>query len=129
MVRRCPDSGTVRGGSVVAYMGRTTRVQVGWFAQVIGRVVDACLALHIKRSKVVAPVFVLILTIGVIAAVWLLVGRASVSREAQLQVSAMRLSLADLQAAPFSADPALGGSAAATRVRESRPTSGRSRRV
>jgi two-component system cell cycle response regulator len=71
----------------------------------------------IKRSKLVAPVLVLILTIAAIAAVWLLVGRASSSREAQLQVSALRLSLADLQSAPFGADPALGGSAAVTRAR------------
>lgn len=48
------------------------------------------------------------LTIGAIAAVWLLVERASSSRAAQLQVAAMRLSLANLQSAPFSADLSAG---------------------
>jgi diguanylate cyclase (GGDEF)-like protein len=67
--------------------------------------------LHIKRSKLLAPVAVLILTVSAIAAVWLLVGRNDLSRDAQLQVSAMTLSLADLQSAPFNADPAAGGSA------------------
>jgi diguanylate cyclase (GGDEF)-like protein len=73
--------------------------------------------LHVTRSKLLAPVVVLILTISAIAGVWLLVGRASSSRVAQLQVSSMRLSLADLQSAPFNADPAAGGSAAAIQAR------------
>jgi diguanylate cyclase (GGDEF)-like protein len=64
-----------------------------------------------------APAVVLILTISSIAAVWLLVDRASSSRVAQLQVSSMTLSLADLQSAPFNADPAAGGSATAIRAR------------
>jgi diguanylate cyclase (GGDEF)-like protein len=72
--------------------------------------------LHVNRSKLLAPVIVLILTIGAIASVWLLVGSASSSREAQLQVAAMRLSVADLGNAPFSADPSTGGSAAAARA-------------
>jgi diguanylate cyclase (GGDEF)-like protein len=63
-----------------------------------------------KRSKLLAPVVVLVLTLTAIAAVWLLVDQSSSSREAQLQVSSMRISLANLQSAPFSADPALGGS-------------------
>jgi hypothetical protein len=42
----------------------------------------------VRRSKLLAPAVVLILTISAIAAVWLLVGRASSSREAQLEVSA-----------------------------------------
>jgi HD-GYP domain-containing protein (c-di-GMP phosphodiesterase class II) len=58
---------------------------------------------------------VLILTIGAISSVWLLVGRASASREAQLQVASMRLALANLQSAPFSADPR-AGSATASRA-------------
>jgi diguanylate cyclase (GGDEF)-like protein len=72
--------------------------------------------LHVNRSKLLAPVIVLMLTIGAIASVWLLVGRASSSREAQLQVAAMRLSVADLGNAPFSADPRTGGSPAAARA-------------
>jgi diguanylate cyclase (GGDEF)-like protein len=71
---------------------------------------------HIKRSKLLAPVAVLILTVSAIAAVWLLVGRNDLSRDAQLQVSSMTLSLADLQSAPFNADPAAGGSATAIQV-------------
>jgi diguanylate cyclase (GGDEF)-like protein len=58
-----------------------------------------------------------ILTVSAIAAVWLLVGRASSSRVAQLQVSSVMLSVADLQSAPFNADPAAGGSATASRAR------------
>jgi diguanylate cyclase (GGDEF)-like protein len=72
---------------------------------------------NIMRSKLLAPVVVLIVTAGAIAAVWLLVGRASSSRVAQLQVSSLRLSLADLQSAPFSADPTAGGSAKASQAR------------
>ena len=71
--------------------------------------------MHIFRSKLVAPLAVLILTIGAIAAVWLLVDRASESREAQLRVATMKLSLANLGDAPFSADPSSGGSAAVSR--------------
>jgi diguanylate cyclase (GGDEF)-like protein len=72
---------------------------------------------NMKRSQLLAPVVVLILTISAIAAVWLLVERASSSRVAQLQVSAMKLSAADFLAAPFSADPATGGSPTASRTR------------
>jgi diguanylate cyclase (GGDEF)-like protein len=72
--------------------------------------------MYVTRSKLVAPVVVLILTISAIAAVWLLVGRSSSGREAQLEVSAQKLSLADLQSAPFNADPAAGGSATAIRA-------------
>ena len=71
----------------------------------------------LTRSKLLAPTVVLILTISAIAAVWLLVDRASSSRVAQLRVSSMTLSLADLQSAPFNADPAAGGSAPAIRAR------------
>jgi diguanylate cyclase (GGDEF)-like protein len=72
---------------------------------------------HIKRSKLLAPVVVLILTISAIAGVWLLVGRASSSRVAQLQVSSLRLSLADLQSPPFNADPTAGGSPSASEAK------------
>jgi diguanylate cyclase (GGDEF)-like protein len=65
----------------------------------------------IKRSKLMAPAVVLLLTIGAIAAVWGLVGRAYASHRAELQVSSLSLSLADLQSAPFNADRAAGGSA------------------
>jgi diguanylate cyclase (GGDEF)-like protein len=71
---------------------------------------------HIDRSRLLAPVVVLFLTVGAIAAVWLLVERGSSSREAQLQVASIRLSLADLQSAPFNADPSAGGSATAARA-------------
>jgi len=72
---------------------------------------------HIKRSKLLAPVAVLIVTVSMIAAVWLLVGRNDSSRDAQLQASSLTLSLADLQSAPFNADPAAGGSATAIQAR------------
>jgi GGDEF domain-containing protein len=71
--------------------------------------------LRIYRSKLLAPALVLCLTVGAIAAVWLLVGRASASREAQLRIASMTLSLAGLGNAPFNADPRAGGSAAASR--------------
>jgi diguanylate cyclase (GGDEF)-like protein len=70
-----------------------------------------------QRSKLLPPIAVLILTISAIAAVWLLVGRNDSSRDAQLKVSSMTLSLADLQSAPFNADPAAGGSATAIQAR------------
>jgi diguanylate cyclase (GGDEF)-like protein len=73
--------------------------------------------MHIKRSKFVAPVVVLMLTIAAIATVWLLVGRADSSRAAQLQVSSSTRSLSDLQTAPYDADPATGGSATVSRAR------------
>jgi len=47
----------------------------------------------------------------------MLLDTASSSREAQLRVASMRLTFADLGDAPFNADPASGGNAAATRVR------------
>jgi diguanylate cyclase (GGDEF)-like protein len=71
--------------------------------------------LHVNRSKLLAPAIVLCLTVGAIAAVLLLVGRASSSREAQLHTASMTLSLARLGDAPFSADPSAGGSAIASR--------------
>jgi diguanylate cyclase (GGDEF)-like protein len=73
--------------------------------------------MHIKRSKFVAPVVVLVLTIAAIATVWVLVGRADSSRAAQLQVGSATLSLSDLQTAPYDADPATGGSAAASQAK------------
>jgi diguanylate cyclase (GGDEF)-like protein len=66
---------------------------------------------YITRSRLLAPLAVLILTVAAIAATWLLVDRASSSRQAQLQVASMKLSLANLQNAPFNADPGAGGSA------------------
>jgi diguanylate cyclase (GGDEF)-like protein len=71
--------------------------------------------LQIHRSKLLAPVIVLILTVGAITAVWLLVARASSSDEAQLRVASMKLSLSGLGNAPFSADPSAGGSPTVSR--------------
>jgi diguanylate cyclase (GGDEF)-like protein len=72
-----------------------------------------------KRSKLVPPVMVLILTLGAIAAVWLLVERSDAGRRAQLQITSLTLSVSDLQSAPFSADPLAGGTgpAALARIR------------
>ena len=66
----------------------------------------------IKRSKLMAPAVVLLLTVGSIAGVWGLLGRTNASHQAELQVSSLILSVADLQSAPFNADRAAGGSAA-----------------
>src|ERR1700733_8661806 len=73
-----------------------------------------------RRSKLVAPLVVLVLTIGAIAAVWGLVGGAGSSHAAELRVGAMALSLADLQNAPFDADPAEGGAAVSPRISKAR---------
>jgi diguanylate cyclase (GGDEF)-like protein len=69
---------------------------------------------HVKRATLLTPVVVLILTIGSIAGVWLLQGRGTASRGAQLQVNSLRLTLAGLQSAPFNADPLSGGSPSAS---------------
>jgi diguanylate cyclase (GGDEF)-like protein len=69
-----------------------------------------------RRSTLLAPVVALILTITAIAAVWLLVGQASSSRGAQLQVSSLTLSLSELGIVPFTADPASGGSPSASQA-------------
>ena len=72
--------------------------------------------MHLNRSKLLAPLVVLVLTAAAIASVWVLVGRAKNSREAQLQVSGMKVALANLQGAPFDADPRSGGSLANVQV-------------
>jgi hypothetical protein len=72
---------------------------------------------NMKRSKVLVLVVALILTVSAITAVWLLVGKASSSRVAQLQAASVRISLDDLQTAPFNADPAAGGSPTASLAR------------
>jgi diguanylate cyclase (GGDEF)-like protein len=70
-----------------------------------------------SRSKLLPPLAVLILTVGAIAAVWLLVARADSGRQDQLHITSLTLSLSDLETAPFDADPASGGSATATQLR------------
>lgn len=70
-----------------------------------------------KRPRLLAPVVALILTVSAIAGVWILVGRASASRVAELHASSMGLALADLQGAPFDADVATGGSPPASVIR------------
>jgi diguanylate cyclase (GGDEF)-like protein len=65
------------------------------------------------HSKLVAPLLVLMLTLGAIAGVWLLVQRVDSSRRAQVQVALMSASLSDLKTAPFNADPSAGGTSAA----------------
>src|ERR1019366_7182318 len=56
------------------------------------------------------------LTMSAVVAVWLIVQRDDSSREAQLQIGSLALSLADLQGAPFHADRTAGGSATAARA-------------
>jgi hypothetical protein len=72
---------------------------------------------NIRRSQLLVLVVALSLTVSAIAAVWLLVGKASSSRVAQLQAASVALALDDIQTAPFNADPAAGGSPTATLAR------------
>jgi signal transduction histidine kinase/ActR/RegA family two-component response regulator len=64
---------------------------------------------NIIRSKRLVPVAALLLTLGAIAGVWSVMARDNSSRQAQLRVGALTLALADLQSAPFNADPRAGG--------------------
>lgn len=57
-------------------------------------------------SKMLPPFVVLLLTAGAIFSVTLLVQRADSSRRAQLRVASLSLTVRDLEAAPFGADPA-----------------------
>jgi diguanylate cyclase (GGDEF)-like protein len=84
------------------------------FLQLGTRAVDVVIMYSKTRahSKLLAPLLVLVLTVGAIAAVWLLVQRVDSSRRAQVQVALMGASLSDLKTAPFSADPNAGGAAA-----------------
>jgi diguanylate cyclase (GGDEF)-like protein len=70
-----------------------------------------------KRSRLLAPVVVLMLTIFAIAGLWTLVGQASSRRVAELDVSSMGRTLYALQDAPFDADAAAGGSARSSAIR------------
>jgi len=73
----------------------------------------AQIVLHLLRAKLLAPVMVLVLTVGAIAAVWLLVDRASSSNGAEVQAGSLKLTLANLGDAPFRAEGAPGAAAAA----------------
>jgi diguanylate cyclase (GGDEF)-like protein len=55
--------------------------------------------------------------VGAIAAVWLLTDQAGSSSRAEFEVASMKLALADLQSAPFNADPDAGGSPSRSRRR------------
>jgi hypothetical protein len=70
--------------------------------------------MNARRQKLFPPLIVLLLTVSAIAAVWLLIARADSSREDQLRAAAATLSLADLQSAPFNAEPQAGGDPAAS---------------
>jgi diguanylate cyclase (GGDEF)-like protein len=72
--------------------------------------------MHTRRQKLVPPLIVLVLTVCAIAAVWLLIARADSSRSDQLRAASATLSLADLQSAPFDAEPRAGGDPAAILV-------------
>ena len=65
--------------------------------------------MHSLRPKLIPPLLVLLLTVGAIASVWVLIQRTDTSRGEQLKVTAMTLSLSDLQSAPFNAEPNAGG--------------------
>jgi diguanylate cyclase (GGDEF)-like protein len=64
--------------------------------------------MYMSRPKLLVLAAALILTVGAGVGVWLLQHRSDTSRQAQLAVSAITLSLDDLQSAPFSAVPAAG---------------------
>lgn len=73
--------------------------------------------MNIKRSTLVVPAVALALTIAAIAGVWDAVQQGSSSRDAEVQISSLTLSVAELGIAPFNADPATGGSATASRAK------------
>jgi signal transduction histidine kinase/ActR/RegA family two-component response regulator len=70
----------------------------------------------VRRSKLLAPLVVLVLTLSAIVTLWLLIERVDQSRRAQVQDGLLTQSLVDLQSAPFNADPTASGSPTASRV-------------
>jgi diguanylate cyclase (GGDEF)-like protein len=70
---------------------------------------------YTRSSKLLVPAVALLLTVGTVAGVWLLGQRADSSRAAQVRIGSLALSVADLEATPFHADPRSGGSAQASR--------------
>jgi diguanylate cyclase (GGDEF)-like protein len=72
---------------------------------------------NINRSRLLVPAIALALTISAIVGVSLIVQRAGSSSGQQVEIKSLALSLGDLQAAPFSADPTDGGSPAESRLR------------
>jgi signal transduction histidine kinase/ActR/RegA family two-component response regulator len=71
---------------------------------------------NIIRQRLIVPVLALILTVGVIVGVWTVLGQATASRQAQVRINALTLTVAQLQSAPFNADPQAGGSPSAVRA-------------
>jgi signal transduction histidine kinase/ActR/RegA family two-component response regulator len=65
---------------------------------------------RVTRSRVLVPLAALAITIAGIGGMWTFLDRGRASRVAQLEIGAMRLSLSELQSAPFNADPRAGGS-------------------
>jgi signal transduction histidine kinase/ActR/RegA family two-component response regulator len=62
------------------------------------------------RTKQLIPVLGLLLTVAVIAGLWAILSAGQSRSAAQVSVGSMRLAVADLQSAPFNADPRAGGS-------------------
>ncbi len=62
------------------------------------------------RSRLLAPLLVVLLTAGAIVGVTLLVGRVDSSRRAQLAIGSLTQTVTSLGALPFSADPAFNSS-------------------
>jgi diguanylate cyclase (GGDEF)-like protein len=67
------------------------------------------------RSKLIAPTSVAVATLVAFAAIAVLMARADAGRRAQLRIATVAGALADLETAPFAADPRAGGSPAAGR--------------
>ena len=63
-----------------------------------------------RRTRALAPLAVVILTVGAFALISLVARRADTARRDQLRAASVTLALDNLQSAPFKADPAAGGS-------------------
>ncbi len=63
-----------------------------------------------RRTRLLAPLVVVILTVGAFALIAAVGRRADTARRDQLRAASVTLALDNLQSAPFKADPAAGGS-------------------
>jgi diguanylate cyclase (GGDEF)-like protein len=63
----------------------------------------------VSRTKLIIPAFAALLTFFAIGAASLLLSRADSSRQEQIAAGVMKLSLSDLQSAPFAVGPTPGG--------------------
>jgi signal transduction histidine kinase/ActR/RegA family two-component response regulator len=71
---------------------------------------------NIIRQRLIVPVLALILTVGAIVGLWTVLAQGRTSRQAQVRISTLTPAVAQLQSAPFNADPQAGGSPSAVRA-------------